>query len=205
MQSSMTCGGLDAFDRALRTLPRQKVRYYDAVQSILKAYLHDQNVFERGQELIEIPIDDSEVAALVAVQEALRRGAGMRGIVVEVNPSSNLLIGDLLDLRHHPLLRLFPPDPESGPPAVPIAIGSDDPLTFSTNLLREYTLMFETARAAGYSVPVVQNWLETIRQTSMDARFTLAWQPSPLEMTDRLLADLEAFLRIPHRERRSRS
>jgi hypothetical protein len=40
-------------------------------------------------------LDGSEVEALSSVQNALRRGVSQRNIVVEVNPSSNLLIGDL--------------------------------------------------------------------------------------------------------------
>jgi adenosine deaminase len=120
-----------------------------------------------------------EVDALNAVQYALRRGIAQLGIVIEVNPSSNLLIGDLLDLRNHPILRLNPPVPEpNAPPPVAIALGSDDPLTFSTELLREYTLLHQAACAAGYPERVVQEWLESIRRTGMDARFTKAWRPS---------------------------
>lgn len=126
--------------------------------------------------LIDVPVRSDEVAALTAVQNALRRGIAQGGIVIEVNPSSNLLIGDLLDLRNHPILRLFPPIPdEDGPPPVAIAVGSDDPITFSTQLLREYTVLHQAACAAGYPEPVVREWLEAIRQTGMDARFTLAW------------------------------
>jgi adenosine deaminase len=135
------------------------------------------------------------------VQNALRGGIAQSGIVVEVNPSSNLFIGDLLDLRNHPILRLFPPVPEpDGPPPVAIALGSDDPLTFSTQLLKEYTLLHQTARAAGYSERVVQEWLESIRQTGMDARFTRAWRPSAKEKVKVLIRDLSEYLHVPDNE-----
>ena len=85
----------------------------------------------------------------------------------------------MLDLRNHPILRLFPPihEPES-PPPVAIALGSDDPLTFSTQLLREYALLHQAVCSAGYPERVAHEWLETIRRTSMDARFTTTWRPS---------------------------
>ncbi len=87
------------------------------------------------------------------MQDALRRLVSVREVVVEVNPSSNLLIGNLLDLRNHPTLRLLPPEQvEGGPPPVRIAVGSDDPITFWTNLLREYSLLHTAALSAGYSV-----------------------------------------------------
>jgi hypothetical protein len=110
------------------------------------------------------------------------------------------LIGDLLDLRNHPILRLNAPLLEpGGPPPVAIALGSDDPLTFSTELLREYTLLHQAACAAGYPERVVQEWLESIRRTGMDARFTLAWQPSARKKVDILIDAMGRYLHAPGR------
>ena len=178
------------------------VSFYDKpiikFSRILETYLQDEFAFRRGQTLIDVPVRMDEVAALLALQNALRCGISQSGIVVEVNPSSNLLIGDLLDLRNHPILRLFPPIPESdGPPPVAIALGSDDPLTFSTQLLREYTLLHQAARAAGYSERATQDWLESIRCIGMNARFTRAWRPSAKEKITVLINDLSKYLQLP--------
>ncbi|WP_224243006.1 amidohydrolase family protein [Hyalangium gracile] len=190
--------GLDAFTRAFERLDWLQVQGHRQVRRLLHAYRDDEAVFQRGQRLVDIALDDSEVAALQTVQDGLRRLVGARGIVVEVNPSSNLLIGDLLDLRNHPILRLFPPQAQEGaPPPVPIALGADDPIVFSTFLLREYSLLHEAATGAGYSERVVQEWLTAIRQTSMDARFTVPWRPTALGMADELLHELEHYLRKP--------
>jgi hypothetical protein len=167
------------------------------VSNILKAYFDDEACFKRGQTLIDIPIRGDEIAALQAIQYAMRSGIAQSGIVVEVNPSSNLLIGDLLDLRNHPILRLHPPVPDpDAPPPVAIAVGSDDPLTFSTQLLREYTLLHQAACAAGYPEKAVYDWLESIRHTSMDSRFTRAWRPNALEKVKELIQDLSVFLQL---------
>ncbi|MDD1632420.1 MAG: hypothetical protein LUP91_09455, partial [Methylococcaceae bacterium] len=99
---------------------------------------------------------------------------------------------------NHPILRLFPPIPDpDGPPPVAIALGSDDPLTFSTQLLREYTLLHQAACAAGYPERIVQEWLESIRQTGMDARFTRAWRPNAEKKTELLIRDLSRYLHMP--------
>lgn len=195
-------GGINAFLGAARDIGTRNV--HSAVRSphrvvkILEHYLDNETVFRRGQTLIDVPIRNDEVAALAAIQHALRRGIAQNGIVVEVNPSSNLLIGDLLDLRNHPILRLCPPVPDpDGPPPVSIALGSDDPLTFSTQLLREYTLLHEAACAAGYPERAVQDWLESIRRTGMDARFTKAWRPSASEKAKRLEEKLSEYLHLP--------
>jgi hypothetical protein len=190
--------GLDAFTRAFERLNWTRVQGHGEVRGLLQAYRDDESVFRRGQRLVDVALDASEVAALQAVQDGLRQLVAARGIVVEVNPSSNLLIGNLLDLRNHPILRLFPPQAQEGaPPSVPIAVGADDPITFSTFLLREYSLLHEAAMGAGYSERVVQEWLAAIRQTSMDARFTVPWRPTALGMADALLGDLEHYLRKP--------
>jgi hypothetical protein len=76
-------------------------------------------------------------------------------------------------------------------------VGSDDPVTFSTKLMHEYTLLHQAARSAGYSEPVVQHWLESIRGTGMDARFTVAWAPGAMVKSDKLIEDLSRYLYEP--------
>lgn len=191
-------GRYDTFLRAAHTVRRRGgalgVENPTQVAKILGSHLTHEDVFLRGQKLVEIAVRD-EVQALSAVQNALRNGIGARGIVVEVNPSSNLLIGDMRDLRAHPVLRLSPPIPEEGgPPPVPIALGSDDPIIFSTRLLREYTLLHQTACAAGYPERVVQDWLEGIRSTGMDARFTTVWNPTSDKKIQYLIARMHNYL-----------
>lgn len=188
----------DAFIRALKTLEPGQIRDFEHVLPLLSAYREDEEVFKRGRDLVDIPLDESEVAALYAVQNALRREVALRGLVVEVNPSSNLLIGDMMDLRNHPILRLFPPERlEGAPPPVPIAVGSDDPITFSTWLLREYTLLHEAGLTAGYSERVVHEWMETLQKIGMDARFSVPWCPSAHVQGERLLEALEDYLQVP--------
>lgn len=197
-------GGFDTFRQGVENIRHwhnhgeRQIHAPHQVSKILEAYLDNQSCFQRGQSLIDIPIRADEIAALEAVQYAIRRGVAQHGIVVEVNPSSNLLIGDLLDLRNHPILRLRPPVPEpDDPPAIAIALGSDDPLTFSTQLLREYTLLYEAACAAGYPEKAVYEWLESIRHTGMDARFTRAWRPNAGEKIKLLMKELSRFLHLP--------
>lgn len=202
--SPLVNGGFDTFLKGVENIRHWKnhgerqIHAPHQVSKILEAYLGDEICFQKGQSLIDIPINADEIAALKAVQFAIRRGVAQSGIVVEVNPSSNLLIGDLLDLRNHPILRLRPPVPEpDDPPVIAIALGSDDPLTFSTQLLREYTLLYEAACAAGYPEKAVYEWLDLIRHTSMDARFTRAWRPNALVKIEGLIKDMSEFLHLP--------
>jgi hypothetical protein len=137
-------------------------------------YLGDTGVFLRGRE-VEYVKTIEEASALDSLQKALRRKAAQRGITVEVNPSSNLLIGNVGDFRQHPLWRMTMPEGEDAALPVRIAIGSDDPLTFATTLPDEYQLLWETLKNAGLSDKDTEEWLDRVRENGLSSRFTLPW------------------------------
>ena len=136
-------------------------------------YLTDRRVFRKGQELEWID-PSPEAEALAGLQAAVRRKLGERGTTVEVNPSSNLLIADLGDLAQHPLWRLSPPPGvKVDAPPVSICIGSDNPLTFVTNLPEEYQLLLDALVLAGCSGEQARQWLNRVRETGLENRFTV--------------------------------
>jgi adenosine deaminase len=186
---------LNNFEDVHRRLNPNEVIDAKEITTILQSYRADQAVYQRGQDLVDVLLDESEITALYAIQDALRRYVSLRGIVIEVNPSSNLLIANMLDLRNHPILRLFPPEPkENSPPPVRIAIGSDDPITFSTCLIREYSLLYEAALNAGFHEQSVAKWLRNIQRTGMEARFTERWKPTAKDRAETLREQLERYL-----------
>ncbi|MGH8657203.1 MAG: hypothetical protein ACREV4_01580 [Gammaproteobacteria bacterium] len=135
-------------------------------------YLRDPAVFMQGRE-IEWVDPSLEGEVLVLLQAGIRQKLGQRGIAVEVNPSSNLLIGDLSDLTRHPLWRLRPPRSSGDAPPVSVCIGSDDPLTFATKLPQEYQLLHDALVLAGLSEAEAACWLDETRETGLRNRFTL--------------------------------
>jgi len=52
-------------------------------------------------------------------------------------------------------------------------IGSDDPVTFATNLREEFALLYDALLAGGLSDDQAERWLTDVRQRGMDARFTV--------------------------------
>ena len=72
---------------------------------LLRDYLRSPQVWRNGRIPETITLRDlpHEVDALHSLQGALRRVVGTRGLTVEVNPSSNLLIGDLGHIEDHPI------------------------------------------------------------------------------------------------------
>lgn len=137
------------------------------------AWLTDPGVFRRSQD--QVPVDvGREIGLVGCLQRYVRGELASRGIVVEVNPSSNLLIGHLGDLEQHPLWRLCPPTGRAvNAPPVRVAIGSDDPVTFATSLPVEYQLLADALVAAGVGSHHALDWIESARSAGMSARFTL--------------------------------
>jgi hypothetical protein len=146
---------------------------------LLQKYLTGVIVFRKGRETEWVdPSDEGEVLSML--QSGLRRKLGQRGLAVEVNPSSNLLIGDMCDLTKHPLWRLRPPPGSNADaPPVSICIGSDDPLTFATNLRQEYQFVHDALVLAGCSEAEASQWLDEVRETGLDYRFTLDRNKKP--------------------------
>ena len=62
-------------------------------------------------------------------------------------------------------------------PPLSVCIGSDDPLTFATNLPHEYQLLFDALVLAGQSHETALGWLDKARAAGMRGRFTL---PRPI-------------------------
>ncbi len=142
---------------------------------LLQRYLRDSDVYERGAEALEVVVDATDRAMLRAAQAFLRRRLGCHEITLEVNPSSNLLIGDLADLESHPLFRLQPlpgrPEPEGG--AVLATINDDDPLVFATRLADEYAYLYFGLLRHGVPAQEALEYLARLRRNAWRARFTL--------------------------------
>jgi hypothetical protein len=159
-------------------------------QQLLRSYLGDQTVWRQGRmpETIDLRNIKHEQAALCHLQDGLRRKVGRLCLTIEVNPSSNLLVGDLGNLVGHPLWRLRPMVSTDDASPLSVCIGSDDPLTFATTLPHEYQLLFDALILMGRSHEEAMKWIAAARDAGMQSRFTIS--PD--------LAGISQGLRIPN-------
>lgn len=147
-------------------------------EEMLHEYLTDDQAFLNGQEHVGVD-PRAEGDSLRFLHDRLRDEVASLGIVVEVNPSSNLLVGHLADLTQHPMWRLRPPRPLPGVRPVSVCIGSDDPVVFATSLPEEYQLVVDALTRAELSDDEARGWAEVARRTGEDARFTVAMTDWP--------------------------
>jgi hypothetical protein len=153
--------------------PRQPAALSDA-DALLQRYLTDFTVYARGQSSVEVPVTEQEIQVLQDVQRFLRRLVAQRGMTVEVNPSSNMLIGDV-PFEAHPIFALQPVAgmraAEGGP--VPVSLGDDDPLTFANCLPDEFGYLYFQLIRKGVGAQDAMQWLDQVRRNGLRARFTL--------------------------------
>ena len=137
----------------------------------LNRYLTDVGVFRRGRQVCWVD-PENEATAIDRIGASLREEIGHLGLAVEINPTSNLLIGDLSDLNAHPLWRISPPVRDPATTRLAITIGSDDPIIFNSDLPQEYQRLYDALVLAGLSDADALAWLDGVRQTGLERKFT---------------------------------
>ena len=97
-----------------------------------KAISHIQDDPPTGQRALSRSlVVDTELdrLAIKAVHEFVHRQVAEMQVAIEINPSSNLLVGGFCSIFEQPVFHLSD---------LPIVIGADDPLTFATTLADDY-------------------------------------------------------------------
>ncbi|MCP4690913.1 MAG: hypothetical protein GY859_22870, partial [Desulfobacterales bacterium] len=74
---------------------------------------------------------------------------------------------------------------------IAVCIGSDDPLTFATNLRQEYSILYEALITGGVSDCQAQTWLERARDTGLHSRFTIPFPGGIDSETDEMTGNLK--------------
>jgi hypothetical protein len=141
------------------------------VDGWLEQYLTSSKTYQNGR-TVEWVESGRDAEAVSELQRLVRRRFAELGITIEVNPISNLLVGDLSDLESHPLWRLAPGLGHDEESTLRICVGSDDPFPFATSLPEEYQFLFDSLVLAGKSQAEARAWLDMVRRVGMESRFT---------------------------------
>lgn len=191
---------------ALADLPDLPRRLLDADADMLMSWVHAppshpwteafltrEDLWERLSEPVEARYETDDVAAVEALRLAVVREVARLEIVVEVNPTSNLVIGDLATLADHPVFRIAPIVPSSMAPHVGVALCDDDPITFATRLGDEVAYIHSALRHHDrVSAQDAAAWIEGARRSAWMARFTTRESTEPT-----VLREIEMALGLP--------
>ncbi len=153
---------------------------------LLIHYLTNEHCFQESQKVIEVRQTPDEIDALNKLQRYVRMRMIEKEVTIEINPSSNFLIAHLQELKNHPIWYLNPVNPTGDDlPPLKIAIGSDDPITFSTRLPQEYVLINNVMKYMNIDPQHAAHWLNEVRENGLNARFTLG--PQTVDNTRKFL------------------
>ena len=128
-------------------------------------------------DLFTMQVIPAELEFMEALQDLLIECyRQQKGLVFEVNPTSNRHIGAIGDLKDHPIFRWDPPNPSLLAPGeamnrfsiregrLDVCINTDDPGIMPTTLCTEFELLRHAALDRRFEPHLVDAWLERLRE-----------------------------------------
>lgn len=135
-----------------------------------------------GQQVITYEVTKGYIRLMVQAQDALGRYIEGKRIVIECNPSSNVLIGTFQRYEHHPVFRFnnrkLKDTKHEDCPQLQVCINTDDLGVFDTSLEFEYALLEQTLLEqrdetvhSEYNAGDVIEYLDDLRKMGLRAVF----------------------------------
>lgn len=167
------------YDYALLRRGMEKDNYRKIPETVILYHLYhyDGRIKRAGQEALEVDISRQWIRGVAALQKKMQSYVAMRGIAIETNPSSNVMISGLQKYDDHPIVNFYNKhlvnDQEKldACAQLSVSINTDDKGIFSTSLENEYALMacaLEQSKDENddymYSKTAVYEWLDRIRE-----------------------------------------
>ncbi len=126
---------------------------------------------ERMNETIFVEITDNDVEIIKKMQEITVNKLSNKGIVVEMNPTSNIAIGEISDINKHHVFSLQNIENNENLKKVIVNVNTDDPTVFSNNISNEFALLYYSLESKEYSKDEILEWIEKIRLFGMSTSF----------------------------------
>lgn len=145
--------------------------------------MHCQYYVHKMNEPIHMKITQEDIDIAIQVQKIVQRFINERGIIVEVNPTSNVAIADIDTLSQNQIYSInkcrF--DFEN----ILTCINSDDSSVFNTNVSNELGYIYFGMIEKGESRENILQWIEKLRNTGMKASF-IRRKDSDMQILDNL-------------------
>lgn len=156
----------------LETWRKNKTLY-----ELYKHYHFDGEAKKRGSETETFNIPEGYTDVIIKIQEEMRRQICEKGICIECNPSSNLVIGTFRRYDKHPIFTFYNKglggsfSDKQALPQLCVSVNTDDQGVFDTLLENEYELLacslFEQKDGDGHKKFAPENiysWIDSVRE-----------------------------------------
>lgn len=124
-----------------------RTRQNEKITRLTYLYFYDSKVRWNGQMERDFQVTSDYVKVIHALQNRMMEKIDQKGIAIECNPSSNLLIGSFGAYKNHPIFRfnhtMLPLEQYSDQPCqLRVSINTDDLGVFDTSLENEFALIY---------------------------------------------------------------
>ena len=148
------------------------------VADLYYRYHFDAGVKNRGYSVLGVHVEKWYIDIMKKMQQAMRKVIFEKGICIECNPSSNVLIGTFKTYIKHPVLRFNSHHlgEDNRHMNMRVSINTDDLGVFDTSLENEYALMLcaicrNRHEAGNYNDDAVYEYLEYLRLNGINMTF----------------------------------
>ena len=135
---------------------------------ILKTY-HCNHFVPSMKQVIHYHLQTQEIAILKTLQAMMQEFISRRGIMVEVNPSSNVIIGPIDTMNQHPLYTMS--SYQCDYKDLMVCVNSDDPGVFQTNISNELGIAYMGMIERGIGREACLSWVDRLRESGMRGSF----------------------------------
>lgn len=167
----------EEFSVSLREPRLERIRANDKFAGMYYYYHYGKRERIRGEKTINVLIDEKYIRLIRKLQDALQRELAAKGISIESNPSSNVLIGTFGVYEKHPVFRFNNTDLEIDHqkykecPQLTVSINTDDLGVFDTSQEFEYALLYYALNSitddqgkSRYGKTEILRYLENLRK-----------------------------------------
>ncbi len=160
------------------------LRQDDTITGLYYYYQYGHKEKIEGAKPIIVPIKYEYIDLVRKIQDAMQIMIEEKGIIVECNPTSNVLIGTFGDYAKHPIFRFYSikskEDKEGDGSSIQmhVCINTDDLGVFDTSLEFEYALLYSALKEQcdvngnpKYSSVEIIQYLDDIRKMGLQAIF----------------------------------
>ena len=141
-------------------------------------YHYDVTAKKNGLKTYSFSVDDEYIELIGRFQAYMQKDIAKRGIGVECNPTSNMLIGTFQYYDKHPILAFnnhyLEDDCDNA--QIKVSINTDDLGVFDTSLRNEYALLLSSIcrkrhQEGNFNDEAVYEYLNYIRETGIEIAF----------------------------------
>ena len=144
--------------------------------SFLSLITDDSEIANAGGKVIEIKLPSSIVHILEQIQLSLKKRIEEKGIIIECNPTSNLIIGPFERYEQHPMFSMNHPSKDEIGYNLNVTISTDNKGIMATSIENEFSLM-AAAKLKGVastdsdSLKNIKEYFSKIKENGRNARF----------------------------------